>query len=717
MKLSRLLAFLPALILSVLTHAETRTDDHVLVFLKSGAVEIFHHSDLKSIEMADDQYYTDHPDAGITQLFKTEESVKAIAIADIDSVAFGNRDKVEINPDVMRFTQQHIDHLAGYDGTTLTFKQGTPSDLIPANGQKVYCDIICNQLPIGLCAVVTSVAQNGSGQTTVSLSNVDIADIFDSLLLVGESATYTMTLASDEETSRKKAPGLDFNIINIKDETISAKGAVKVDFDDIVINAFKHVYSAKITLRPTLDFSCDFNQQSTFEKESTFGTIEIPLGAICGVIRPALKIGGFVNLNLEGHLGLDMHREWGFTFQWQRVNGESSIITPEHAEGENKADDTYAKLNAHINGELFGGLKLDLSLGLIGNLAGIIAENRIGPCIEGNCETEMLVSSENNYEPQIYREAKIGISGKFETEVSLFYQTIEPPKHIFDLVSLKEERTQLFKKDFKFLSHEYPLFPQFKRTKAVPVKNKISKTTEKAISVATQTSTETLSEIEPGFALVDKTTNEIVDSVFVAPLLPNSTEPQGITSVLLPDKDMDADQYIVYPVIKYDGYVIKAAPADVKSGATLSPIFFSLSKDKTRAVGGAYTVKSKTENGKTYIQGNPIKLIHQNPLFNNTFKTAWMDVKNPSSGEIEIVGTWKGKLKDEPISLTFNSDLTGCYNGQPFTYECDTPDHGDISITITSDSSTDKFSLMSVSDKSIKLFFHKFKRSLTLTKQ
>lgn len=717
MKLSRLLAFLPALIIPVLAHAETGTDNQVLVFLKSGAVEIFHQPDLKSIEMADDQYYTDHPDAGITQLFKTEDAVKAIAIADIDSVAFGNRDKVEINPDVMRFTQQHIDHIAGYDGTTLTFKQGTPQNLIPANGQKVYCDIICDQLPIGLCAVATTIAQNGSGQTTITLSNVDIADIFDSLLLVGESATYTMMLSADEETSRKKAPGLDFNIINIKDETISAKGAVKVVFDDIVINSFKHVYSAKITLRPTLDFSCDFNQQSTFKKESTFGTIEIPLGAICGVIRPALKIGGFVNLNLEGHLGLDMHREWGFTFQWQRVNGESSIITPEHADGENKTEDTYAKLNAHINGELFGGLKLDLSLGLIGNLAGIIAENRIGPCIEGNCETEMLVSSENNYEPQIYSEAKIGISGKFETEVSLFYQTIEPPKHIFDLVSLKEERTQLFKKDFKFLSHEYPLFPQFKRTKAVPIKNKISKTTEKAISVATQTSTETLSEIEPGFALVDKTTNEIVDSVFVAPLLPNSTEPQGITSILLPDKDMDADKYIVYPVIKYDGYVVRAAPADVKSGATLSPIFFSLSKDKTRAVGGAYTVKSKTENGKTYIQGNPIKLIHPNPLFKNTFKTNWMDVKNPSSGDIEIVGTWKGNLKDEPIALTFNSDLTGSYNGQPFTYECDVPDQGDISIIITSDGSTDKISLMSVSDKSIKLFFHKFKRSLTLIKQ
>ena len=94
-----------------------------------------------------------------------------------------------------------------------------------------------------------------------------------------------------------------------------------------------------------------------------------------------------------------------------------------------------------------------------------------------------------------------------------------------------------------------------------------------------------------------------------------------------------------------------------------------------------------------------------------------MDVKNPLSGEIEIVGTWKGNLKDEPISLTFNSDLSGSYNGQPFTYECDVPDKGDISIAITSDGSADKFSLMSVSDKSMKLFFHKFKRSITLTKQ
>jgi len=67
--------------------------------------------------------------------------------------------------------------------------------------------------------------------------------------------------------------------------------------------------------------------------------------------------------------------------------------------------------------------------------------------------------------------------------------------------------------------------------------------------------------------------------------------------------------------------------------------------------------------------------------------------------------------------MTFNPDLTGSYNGQPFTYECDVPDKGDISITISSDGSTDKFSLMSISDKSIKLFFHKFKRSITLTKQ
>lgn len=716
MKLSRLLAFLPALIISVLAHAET--DDQVLVFLKSGAVEIFHHSDLRSIEMADDQYYTEHPDAGITQLFKTDDSVKAIAIADIDSVAFGNRDRVELNPDVMRFTQQHIDHIVGYDGLTLIFDQNTPSGLIPLAGQKVYCDIICDQLPIGLCAVATSVIRNETGQTSVSISDVDISDVFDSLLYVGASASYTMTLTPSEESTRKGAPvGKDFDLINIHDENMSAKGTIKVQFDDIVINAFKQVYSATITIEPTLDFSYDLLQvDATLEKEKEFKAVNIPIGTIFGVIRPSLSLGGFINMKVEGRLNLTMHRDWKFTFLWQRMKGESNIITPDHAEGADIPGTNFTKINSHISGEIFGGLKLDLALGLVGNLAGIIAENRLGPCIEGNLESELLVDAENNYEPQLYSEAKIGISGKLSTDVSFFYQKIVPSS-IIGMPKITEEKKLLFNKDLTFFSREFPLFPQFKKTVAVPVKNKISASSNKAISVATETSTETLSEIEPGFALVDKTTNEIVDSVFVAPLQPNSTEPQGITSVLLPDKDVDWDQYIVYPVIKYDGHVLKAAPADIKSGATMSPIFFSLSKGKTRAVGGSYTVKSKTQNGKTYIQGNPIKLIHSNPLFKNTFKSAWMAVKNPSSGEIEIVGTWKGNIKDEPISLTFNSDLTGSYNGQPFTYECDVPGQGDISLAITSDGSADRFSLMSVSDKSIKLFFHKFKRSITLTKQ
>lgn len=723
MKLSRLLAFLPALIISALAHAETGTNDQVLVFLKSGAVEIFHHSDLKSIEMADDQYYTDHPDAGITQLFKTEDAVKAIAIADIDSVAFGNRDKVEINPDVMRFTQQHIDHIAGYDGTTLTFKQGTPQNIIPANGQKVYCDIICDQLPIGLCAVATTVAQNESGQTTITLSNVDIADIFDSLLLVGESATYNISLIDPndntrEDNARRIAPvENEFNLIDFENKVLKVKGGFVIKFEDIVINAFRNVYSAKITVEPTLAFALDFSQESKMEFDEKTNPIRIPLGTILGVIQPSVIMGGFIHLEADGHVGIEMERTWEFKYHWQRINGESSLTAPDHEESGNSPDKISAKGNIHLNGEIFGGLEFDISLGLIGNVAGIIAENRVGPYVEGDFESGFLLESERNYVPEIYNEAKVTVGGKFETKVSLYHSWFEPSTILIGLPSLTQEKIPLFNNEFTIFNKEFPLFPQFKRTKAVPIKNKITATSDKAISVASQTSTETLSEIEPGFAIVDKTTNEIVDSVFVAPLQPNSTEPQGITSILLPDKDVDSDRYIVYPVIKYDGYVVKAAPADVKSGATLSPIFFSLSKGKTRTVGGAYTVKSKTENGKTYIQGNPIKLIHPNPLFKNTFKSAWMDVKNPLSGEIEIVGTWKGNLKYEPISLTFNSDLSGSYNGQPFTYECDVPDKGDISIAITSDGSADKFSLMSVSDKSMKLFFHKFKRSITLTKQ
>ncbi len=717
MKLSRLLAFLPALIISVITHAETGTDDQVLVFLKSGAVEIFHHSDLKSIEMADEQYYTDHPDAGITQFFKTEDAVKAIAIADIDSVAFGNRDKVEINPDVMRFTQKHIDHLVGYDGMTLIFDQSTTANLIPAPGQKVYCDILCDQLPIGLCAVATSVIKNETGQTVVNISDVDISDIFDALLYVGASASYTMNLTSSEESTRKGAPvGKDFDIINIHDENMSAKGTIKVQFDDIVINAFKHVYSATITIEPTLDFSYDLLQiDATLEKEKEFNAVNIPIGTIFGVIRPSLSLGGFINLKVEGRLNLTMHRDWKFTFLWQRMKGESQIITPDHAEGGDIPETNFTKINSHISGEIFGGLKLDLALGVVGNLAGIIAENRLGPCIEGNLESELLVDAENNYEPQLYSEAKIGISGKLSTDVSLFYQKIVPSS-IIGLPKITEEKKLLFNKDLTFFSREFPLFPQFKKTVAVPVKNKITATSDKAISVATHTCTETLSEIEPGFALVDKATNEIVDSVFVAPLPSNSQEPHGIESLLLPEKDAPSEKYIVFPVIKYDGHIIKAAPEEIKSGATLSPIFFALSKGKTRTVGGAYTVKSKTQSGITYIQGNPIKLIHPNPLFKNAYQPAWTPVKN-SSGEIDIIGTWKGNIKEESFTMTFNPDLTGSYNGQPFTYECDVPDKGDISITISSDGSTDKFSLMSISDKSIKLFFHKFKRSITLTKQ
>lgn len=688
-------------------HAEEAKQ--ILVFRQSGKVDIFNAETLKSIKLATREYYDEHPDAGTTQLFETADTIVAIPIAEIDSVTFGSRNRMEFADDVMIFTEEHLAAIDTVYGNCIRFRSKADKSLIPKDNQKVFCNLPTGLLPNGLAAKATSRSLEADGSIVVTFEEVSLNDIFTEFFFAGDISTEARRARM--KYSVADYDGLEKNALpfNLMSELMKVKGEVVFEYHDVVINMRKHYYRANVLIKPS--FGINFNV-GTGEKELQYDnhTKEIRNGSffIGGIINVTSDMCLFLKAKAEAQIEMELKRNWEFGLHFERANGKNSLQVLSQKETEEPDD--VAKLNTVLKGELFFGLQDCVKFGIIGEAAGIGTRMRLGPSLKAELGMSQIREMAKPTAGLAGGEAKLTAEAKLNAEIISYY------RHW--LIGEQEENLM---NEFNviFARKEWNLLPLFMNSIATPGRCSVAPglPRQEVATVATETADTLLMPLDCGFKMYNNDTQKEVAAVSAGTVGMPVEGVQPVNSFLVPNDmgaHLDPKKYTIYPTVEYAGHDVLGTPFSISAGANLSPAYFALSNSNAYMVGGSPVIGSMTEGNKYIVLGNHMPLLNTNPNQKQGFQFA-SPTFSPDYRD-GLTGTWKGELNRQEISLTFNGDGTGLYNATPCTYEVNQPE--DYWVKIDCEDGTQILCrVISITPHLLKLYFSEYKQQIKFQRE
>lgn len=245
------------------------------------------------------------------------------------------------------------------------------------------------------------------------------------------------------------------------------------------------------------------------------------------------------------------------------------------------------------------------------------------------------------------------------------------------------------------------LFPEYTQRSATAA---TQQTKEVKVSVAAAVEETPPTDIETGFEIVDPQ-GEVVDSVFIG-TIEAETENQEVqtfdSEITMPEtvKADDMEGYTMRPVFHYAGFTISAAPVGIRKDVLLQPYSFGQSNGAATFVSSGPFMGSAVIDSTLYIVGTYLPV----PLKNNIFKSKGTSSSSSLSvgkqidgnAAAELVGTWKGMLDGEEVTLAFDADGTGTLNNEEhFDYLLNNPQSGDL-LLLFEDGETKVYAVLSV---------------------
>ena len=153
-------------------YAQNETEQ-LLIFRNTGEVNLLYSNEVDSIVCSyldkDSIQYDDY----VSQVFYAKDTTLIVPIAEIDSVAFGQRNVMKYKENVHQLTSKELSYIIRYDGEAIYYRIDTPSDILPSAGQKLFYGEMDDIFPIGLCAKVKNV-EKMSTEIKVSVSDIGL---------------------------------------------------------------------------------------------------------------------------------------------------------------------------------------------------------------------------------------------------------------------------------------------------------------------------------------------------------------------------------------------------------------------------------------------------------------------------------------------------------------------------------------------------------------
>ena len=663
----------------------------VLVFRHSGEVNLFYSSDLDSIFCSKlDTAGIEH-ETNVSQVFYTNDSAYVIPIADIDSVAFGNRNEMEYKSDIRILTNEDVSWIIRVEDNTIYFKPNTPSTILPKVGEKLFYPEVTDMFPTGISVTVVSVTSEAN-EIAVVVEMLDVAEVFERFFYAGpiENGSNQIARIKDKEN-------FDATISLGAELPLESYGSLKtsggLDIEGVcVIRPLKHYYHADISMNAHVGFNIELSASDsvthTFEPSDPIYTHHFPPVAV--IFVPSIDFSLFCKLKAELQFNYEMRRNYAYHIVWERKNGQNTLSSPKPDSNGKEYDE--AKIDVTLNGSIFFGPQFNLNFDIIGDVGGVQVNTKIGPELSGQISASILQNiSTNDYSPELYASGELSVAGK--AAINAF---VKAPIFCFG----DENKVQFFESEYSFMKRSLHLFPEFKSSRAVKEVRIAEPTT-----ISTTTKTETVLErpVETGFQVLDQAKQTVLDSVFVKELLPDTAVKQGvIADIELLETIDNNDTVYVRPVFHYAGYTIPHEFVSVSQGPCFMPITTYMSNGLISVASGAPVIGQVSTDSTTLHIGNylPIPVIDTFFVDNPFAEKTGGKVINPQS----LIGTWTGTLDSVQTVLTFENDSIGSLSQgmvKAFSYQLNTPQSGDA--------------ILSFADGTIRVFELSLQSLMTLT--
>lgn len=670
-------------------------EEQVLVFRKTGEVNLFYTNTLDSVTCSClDADSVLHEDV-VSQVFWSQDTVMVVPMAEIDSIAIGERNVMEFHKDVRKLTREtDLPWIIRFDGQSIYYRADTPASILPQKGTKLFYALDGDRdgiFPYGLCAKVTGVATL-SDEVKVDIEAVTLEDIFSRLFLAGPINTEI-----DVPSSRRRVTipvnneinlhyGLDLGELG----SVEVNGRLKVTGNVVIRLGYRH---ADLNLDYGYSVGVNFHaRENTTYYNEELGP-EAQIGTFYGLLFLDAAAGAFSDFAAELTFGLDIERSYSRKLLWTRKGDENSFEF--YNTGDEGPYEDKARYDLTLDGRVYFGPMLRVDFVTVGEVIGARAKVKVGPEIKGKISLGMLHDL-RNYQPQAYGNAELSFCGKVAVEG----YTVNRHYLVWGDV---DEHKIFSPRPFTFGEHTMRLFPDYTQTTATAA---TSHTNNVNVSAAAAVEQPAPTDLETGFEIVDPQ-GEVVDSVFVGTI---EAKPEETVTVQTFDTEMampaavkqeDMEGYTMRPVFHYAGYTISAAPVGIKKDVLLQPYTSSLNNGAVSFVSSGPFIGSAVGNGTLYQVGAYMPV----PLKDNVFKDK---DSSPSvivnvgtyigSDDAEaLVGTWKGVLNGEEITLTLLDDGTGTYNDRAFEYLLNIPQSGDLQL-VFDDGETIVLCVLSISD-------------------
>lgn len=683
---------------SILGYAQN-DNEQILVFRHSGEVNLFYQSELDSITMskydADSTLY----DEVVSQVFHTKDTTMFVPIVEIDSVAFGNRNVVELRNDVKELTaEKDIPWITRFDGNSIFYRLNTPVDVLPEVGQRLFHGLDSNSgktsvFPYGLTAKATAVSRLND-EIRVDIDNVELKEIFNKLFYAGK-----VNKQESANIKRLKTAHGEANIgVTLPMEelgNIIFMGKCVID-GPVVFNPFAGYTSMDLSvdLSISMDVQLEAEEGEELHYESFDGDYAT-VATLYKVLNIGTAIGAFADLNASMTLSFGLERNFHSKFKYERKGDKQTWDFPNISTEQQQTD--KARIDLTLDGSVYWGPIAAIQISTVGELIGARAKLKAGPKIEGQLNMGMLREM-RDYNPTFYGSAQLQVCNRIALEGYVIHRE--------NLIWGDVVEHNIANHILEVNNHTWDLFPNYTQTRGVLVNKK--QTSE--VSVATKVNNEIPHEVETGFDLLDAN-EEILDSVFVEDLVePISTEVQGFSSQFgIPKQiDVETNQLRVRPIFHYAGYTISAEYANVMHDSHIMPIVSYGTNGNATFISGASVIGTAKNNETVYHIGNYLPVHVKDTVFINDNSGQYSGIYMGVEDIDQLYGTWKGYIDGVETEITFNDDdiHSGTYliegENKSFVYDLNTPQSGDIRL-LFNDQDALVLSVLSINDTTLEI--------------
>ena len=643
----------------------------ILVFRNTGEVNLLYAQEVDSIVFsAYDKDSVLHDDF-VSQVFYAQDTTLVVPVAEIDSVAFGNRNAAVFQPQGRALTADDLAYIVRYDGNNIYYAGHTPVHMLPQAGDKLFYGGMTELFPEALCVKVNSVSSDGAN-TVANVSPIPLEEMFSQLFFAG-TVSYTPTVA------KRSTHQIRQDIPVGGQGKISVGGTIQLD-TRFVVSPLTSYYYANVSIKTELGMESDlsFTDVEPFHYESD-KFLDIPFSPVLGVLYPSCGLQTFADIEAELAFKYSMTRKMDNRWEWTRKDGENSF---KQLGGNGDGATDEAQMDIICKGEVFFGLQPVFQFSLPFEAAGARAKVKVGPSFSGELGLGLLQSLQE-YQPELYLKGELDAALKVGLTGSVFHRRFGFGE---------ESETVVYQQAFNVWEKKIPLFPDFKASRAV----RVEQPQEKILSLSTKTETPLIRELEAGFEIVDAH-EETIDSVFVEqPILANQNEPQGITAEIpfSAPESTESEEVYMRPVFHYAGHTIRAQQVPVLHDSHLQPVTAYLSNGANSFISGWPYIGSATVDSTLYHIGAYLPVHLVDTVFTRPAPLA-TGVYLDAAQENLLLGTWEGEVDGDVLRYTFSDEAHGSFTAESkagtttaFSYTLNTPQSGDIRLAFAAPAPT-----------------------------